>query len=256
MSVRRVYTITSQTKFWVKKFNQLVPLITKIFNKEILDFQHVGSTSVSGLAGKPTLDVLVIIKDIAKIDKFNNEMKKLGFDALGEYVAPHGRQFKKDRNGARVVNIHFFESTHPKAEQMLVMRDYLRSYATEAKKYAELKNELFKKYPQDYTAYRQGKNDFLESMEKKARSWKRQILKQFQIIPGVGKSIAEDLWDMGFRSIKDLKNKNPEKLYKDFCNLKGMHIDRCMLYALRCAVYFVSHTTHDPKKLKWWNWKD
>jgi hypothetical protein len=84
----------------------------------------------------------------------------------------------------------------------------------------------------------------------------KEILKEFQTIPGVGKSIAQDLWDMGFRSIKDLKNKNPEKLYKDFCDLKGMHIDRCMLYTFRCAVYFASHTKHEPQKLKWWYWKD
>ena len=34
------------------------------------------------------------------------------------------------------------------------------------------------------------------------------------------------------------------------------HQDRCVLYAFRCAVYYASHTTHDPNLLKWWNWKD
>jgi hypothetical protein len=85
---------------------------------------------------------------------------------------------------------------------------------------------------------------------------KNDIIKQFQTIPGVGKSIAEDFWDMGFRSIANLKKKNPEKLYNDFCTLRGMKIDRCMLYVFRCAVYFASHTKHDREKLKWWNWKD
>lgn len=85
---------------------------------------------------------------------------------------------------------------------------------------------------------------------------KKHILKQFQIIPGVGKSVAEDLYDMGFRSVAELRNKNPQKLYDDFCKLRGMPIDRCMLYVFRCAVYFASHEQHDPEKLKWWNWKD
>ncbi|MBC8473125.1 MAG: pathogenicity locus, partial [Planctomycetes bacterium] len=30
----------------------------------------------------------------------------------------------------------------------------------------------------------------------------------------------------------------------------------CMLYVLRCAVYYASNTEHDPDLLKWWNWKD
>lgn len=75
-------------------------------------------------------------------------------------------------------------------------------------------------------------------------------------IPGVGKSIASDLIDLGIKRIEDLKGNNPEKLYEYFCVLRGQKIDRCMLYVFRCAVYFASNNEHDPDKLKWWNWKD
>ncbi len=85
---------------------------------------------------------------------------------------------------------------------------------------------------------------------------KKTVLKEFQIIPGVGKSIAQDFWDLGFRSINELKKADPEKLYKDLCILKRAHLDRCMLYVFRCAVYFATETQHDPELLKWWNWKD
>lgn len=85
---------------------------------------------------------------------------------------------------------------------------------------------------------------------------KKDVLKQFQTIPSVGKSIAEDLWKMGFRSIDELKGKDPEKLYAQLNKLYGKTIDRCMLYTFRCIVYFVDHDKHDPEKLKWWNWKD
>ncbi len=81
---------------------------------------------------------------------------------------------------------------------------------------------------------------------------KNELLK----IPGVGKSIASDFVDLGIKRIDDLKGKNPEKLYEDFCILRGQKIDRCMLYVFRCAVYFASNKEHDPEKLKWWNWKD
>ncbi|MEJ0021824.1 MAG: helix-hairpin-helix domain-containing protein [Candidatus Doudnabacteria bacterium] len=82
------------------------------------------------------------------------------------------------------------------------------------------------------------------------------ILKELLVIPGIGKSIAQDLFDLGIRKVSDLKGKDPEKLYKDFCYLQGQQIDRCLLYVFRGAVYFASHKTHDPEKLKWWNWKD
>ena len=85
---------------------------------------------------------------------------------------------------------------------------------------------------------------------------KQEILKEFRIIPGVGKSVAEDLWNLGLRSLGDLRKRNPEELYDELCLQQGVHVDRCMLYTLRCAVYYASSEVHDPELLKWWNWKD
>ena len=75
-------------------------------------------------------------------------------------------------------------------------------------------------------------------------------------IPGVGKTIAQDLQRLGIHNIIDLKHKNPEQLYKKHCQQKGYQVDRCMLYVFRCAVYYASHKKHNQNLLKWWNWKD
>ena len=85
---------------------------------------------------------------------------------------------------------------------------------------------------------------------------KRAIVKDLQRIPGVGKSIAEDLWKLGFRRVDDLRKQDPEELYLRLCVQQGAHVDRCMLYVMRCAVYYASHDQHEAELLKWWNWKD
>jgi nucleotidyltransferase/DNA polymerase involved in DNA repair len=85
---------------------------------------------------------------------------------------------------------------------------------------------------------------------------KKTILKQFKTLPGVGKSIAEDLWDMGFRSTDELKHKSPDELYDQLNTLRGTVIDRCMLYTFRGIVYFVTEKKHDPALLNWWAWSD
>lgn len=77
-----------------------------------------------------------------------------------------------------------------------------------------------------------------------------------QAIPGIGPSLSRDLIDLGFISPSDLRGRNPEGMYSDLCELRGHHIDRCVLYVFRCAVYFVSTEDHDPELLKWWRWKD
>jgi len=85
---------------------------------------------------------------------------------------------------------------------------------------------------------------------------KRTALKEFQGIPGVGKTISLDLWNMGFRAVQDLQNQDPEELYARLCIQQGAQVDRCMLYVFRCAVYYATNEVHDAELLKWWNWKD
>lgn len=77
-----------------------------------------------------------------------------------------------------------------------------------------------------------------------------------QQIPGVGKNIAADLRALGYQCVADLVNANADQLYAALCDWQGTHVDRCMLYVFRCAVYYAAHAKHDPKLLKWWNWSD
>ena len=83
-------------------------------------------------------------------------------------------------------------------------------------------------------------------------------LKQLKLIPGVGKSIARNLWDIEIRSIEDLKGKSPEKLFEQSNKHAGMVQDRCLLYVFRCAVYFAEtdQDVREQQKLLWWNWKE
>lgn len=85
---------------------------------------------------------------------------------------------------------------------------------------------------------------------------KDKTLKNLQEIPGVGKSIANDLFLLGYRSVSDLKNENPESIYDHLCEKTNSKQDKCLLYVFRCAVYYASNSKHEPEKLKWWYWKD
>ncbi len=83
-------------------------------------------------------------------------------------------------------------------------------------------------------------------------------IKELMEIPGVGKSIASDLWNIGIHKVSDLKNEDPEVLYQLSNKFAGVTQDRCLLYVFRCAVYYANtdKSLQDPEKLKWWNWKD
>lgn len=85
-----------------------------------------------------------------------------------------------------------------------------------------------------------------------------QSIKDLTRIPGVGKSLATDLYNIGIRSVEDLKGKDPELLYDQSNQFAGCVQDRCVLYVFRCAVYFAETPANEQnsEQLKWWNWKD
>jgi hypothetical protein len=83
----------------------------------------------------------------------------------------------------------------------------------------------------------------------------KKVLKKLQIIPGVGKSVSQDLYNIGIRKVSDLKGRDPQKLYDKSNKFEGTKQDRCLLYVFRCAVYF-AEGGRNPEQLKWWNWKD
>ena len=86
----------------------------------------------------------------------------------------------------------------------------------------------------------------------------KESIKELTTIPGVGKSIARDLFNIGIRRVSDLVNKNPDDLYRLSNQFAGCVQDRCLLYVFRCAVYFAQtpEDDRDRDKLQWWNWKD
>jgi len=81
-------------------------------------------------------------------------------------------------------------------------------------------------------------------------SKKEKALEEFMEMPGFGIKSAQQLWEIGIRSIADLKNKDPEIMYLGLMESRGVHVDRCVLYDFREAVYYASHENHDSELLK------
>jgi len=79
---------------------------------------------------------------------------------------------------------------------------------------------------------------------------------ELQVIPGVGPRTSAALREIGVQKVADLRGRDPRVMYDHLCAQRGEHIDRCVLYVFRCAVYFAGRKRHDAELLKWWNWKD
>lgn len=76
-------------------FDDEAQFLLGIFGDELIKFEHFGSTSVPGMKAKPVIDMMCLVKDIRKIDSFNEQMRLLGYDVAGEWGIQGRRLLRK-----------------------------------------------------------------------------------------------------------------------------------------------------------------
>jgi GrpB-like predicted nucleotidyltransferase (UPF0157 family) len=99
--------LTEYEENWVRMFEGEAQLLRDVFGDEIIKFKHFGSTSVPGLKAKPVIDMMCLVKDIQKIDTFNERMRSLGYDVAGEWGIQGRRLFRKGGEN-RTHHIHVY----------------------------------------------------------------------------------------------------------------------------------------------------
>lgn len=161
--------LTEYDDKWIHKYEEEVNLLELIFGEEIITFEHFGSTSVPGMKAKPVIDMMCIVKDINKIDSFNEKMNSLGYEVAGEWGLPGRRVFRKGGEN-RSHHIHFYQFDNPQIHRHLIFRDYLRSHPDEVELYTNLKVELAERFD-DTSFYSQAKKPFVKEMENRALQW-------------------------------------------------------------------------------------
>lgn len=150
--------------------------LREVFLSELISIHHIGSTSVRGLKAKPIIDIMVVIKDIAKVHDFDAGIIALGYLSRGECLDAFGTAgrfyFSKDREGVRTHQVHVMEEGHFDIEQKLNFRDYLRAHPSQAEAYGFLKEKLVAENTRGIAEYIEGKNAFVEEVIAESKEWK------------------------------------------------------------------------------------
>lgn len=170
--VRKV-EVTPYDSTWPQRYEAEAARIGRIFGSEILAIDHIGSTSVPGLAAKPVVDILVSVRSIERIDLYNASMEAIGYEARGENGIPGRRYFQKGGH-LRTHHVHMFQAGNAEIERHLTFRDYLRAHPDKAAAYGALKSELSILHPNDIEAYIRDKNDFVRTLDAEAARWRQE----------------------------------------------------------------------------------
>jgi len=106
---KRRVEVVSYNSNWKRMYKEELEKIKNILNDIIVDIHHIGSTAIPGIKAKPVIDILVEVKNIEAVDRYNNKMEELGYEAMGEHGIPKRRFFRKGGN-KRTRHIHVFQA--------------------------------------------------------------------------------------------------------------------------------------------------
>jgi GrpB-like predicted nucleotidyltransferase (UPF0157 family) len=129
----------------VEHFHAEVRLIADALGDLLRQIEHVGSTAVPGLAGKPTVDIAAGVETLELPPRAFERMGAADFRYQEDETRPWERRFVKGDEFPRAVIVHVVEWQGPKWRELIRFRDALRADPSLAAEYEELKRRLLER---------------------------------------------------------------------------------------------------------------
>lgn len=161
-------TVVNYDPEWPSKYVRERDYITEILKDNCISIYHIGSTSVPGLAAKPIIDIMAVVRSLEKADTVADKFAEIGYEYLGEFGIK-GRRYLRKGGDERTHQIHIFQADDwNNIGRHLAFRDYMRTHEKERDEYAKIKKDLAQKFPYDIDRYCDGKENFVREAEKRA----------------------------------------------------------------------------------------
>lgn len=151
---------------WPQLFEREAERIQATLCDQVLLLEHVGSTSVPGLAAKPIIDLLLVVEDSADEPSYVPALETTGY--VLRVREPDWYEHRLFKGSDTDINLHVFSQDCSEINRMLLFRNWLRSNASDRQLYERAKRELARldwKYTQNYA---DAKTTVIEEILKRA----------------------------------------------------------------------------------------
>ncbi len=181
-------TVTDYNNQWPILYRKEKKKINNILGKNCIAVYHIGSTSVQGLAAKPVIDIMAVVRSLEEVDSAADLFGKIGYEYLGEFGIA-GRRYLRKGGDERTHQIHIFQAEDlNNIVRHLAFRDFMRIHEKERREYAEIKKNLAEKFPFDIDGYCDGKETFVREKE------------------ALALSLYDDTWDRLYIAARKVQN--------------------------------------------------
>ncbi|MGG0668376.1 GrpB family protein [Sporosarcina koreensis] len=167
-----VVALTPYRQEWKELFEREKALLDSLIGEHIVDIQHIGSTAIEGIAAKPMLDVLIGVRSMDDVEKFDKyQLRDADIYHLGRVEIEGKAVFAKFSDLEELTKTHVYHVVEYGGDwwkQHTLFRDYLNEHPDIAWKYESLKKELALKYPDNERQYAEAKKVFVDEVLKLA----------------------------------------------------------------------------------------
>ncbi|MFC9448083.1 GrpB family protein [Bacillus cereus] len=160
---------------WESEFNKIHTLINNVMEDSIVSIEHVGSTSVKGLASKPILDIDIVIEEYEIFHEVVTKLETIGYYHQAEWSFKGREAFGRKNafvpwcKGSIVwmeQHLYVCDKNSEELRRHIAFRDYLREHGDVAVEYGQLKEELARE-SKSRTSYSEGKTEFITNILEK-----------------------------------------------------------------------------------------
>jgi GrpB-like predicted nucleotidyltransferase (UPF0157 family) len=159
---KREIVIVDYDPLWPGKFQRHAAIISQALGRKALVIEHVGSTSVPGLAAKPIIDIDVVVEDSSNEAAYLPALLASGYTL--RVREPDWHEHRMFRTPELDVHIHIFSPGCVEVARHLAFRNRLRNHTEDRLRYEALKRKLAKEDWPDMNAYARAKSEVVEEI--------------------------------------------------------------------------------------------
>jgi GrpB-like predicted nucleotidyltransferase (UPF0157 family) len=161
---KRALVLADYDPRWSEAYVEHERRIRAALGPVAVQIEHIGSTSVPGLAAKPVIDVLVTVEDITAEEDYLDQLLGVGYELR---VREPGHRLV--RTPGRDVHVHVMEVGAEAADDYLLFRDHLRLHPEDRDLYERTKRALVEHEWADMNAYAEAKTGVVTEIKERAR---------------------------------------------------------------------------------------
>jgi GrpB-like predicted nucleotidyltransferase (UPF0157 family) len=154
---------------WPKAFEKEKAALRAVFGNKLIAIEHIGSTSVPGLAAKPIIDMVAAVDSFDNLADFTVPLQAIGYEYMPERMFPDRKFFPKGVRANRTHHLNLvLKNDFDQWIKPIAFRDYLRSHAQDRQEYERIKYKLAAVHSRDRKTYTAAKNNFIQFAMQKA----------------------------------------------------------------------------------------